>query len=518
MRKLMVLGAVLAAVAPRRRILARVGLAAAVAVSLLWIGGHGAQAGSFNLTTTWSVSNTVADSPSEITTEFEWPEGDVFFSLAVSFWPTGWQITPSSEVAIGVQRGTLDMVFQVGVFNSPCNTQIPIHWDTMNATTDKSQTVTYEDGFDDSNGDGNIDFIDMYPDFNDRILGPAEPIMREANIADLPGGAGKMLGQFLYYEPGATIAGRTLDPALGYPIVAVIGNVGDPEAVPKPSAATDTCTPLPGTWVELGTAEDGTILSKTPKQAGTYTFSGLSVGQRDADGDGYENNLDPCPLTADADWDPRAASAVGPGDADGDGLPSSCDPDDNGAKADQDGDGYSNREDNCPLVANGVAAGGNQKDGDFDGIGDACDPNRNNADTEGEAPESSASQEVTITAAAATPPAATPTSPAAAATPSPTAKATPPAATPTPPAAAATPSPTAKATPPAATPTPPPAKSPTPTPAVKTATPTVVAPSAGGGGFASDSSRPWWPLAIAGAAVGAVGALLAWQAKAGARR
>jgi len=266
-------------------------------------------------------------------------------------------------------------------------------------------------------------------------------------------------------------------------IVGLVNNFGDPEAAWMPGANTDNCTPMTGTMVWFGTAEDGTVLMANPKQAGTYTFSVLDIGQRDADGDGHENGLDPCPLTADPDWDPRAASAVGPGDADGDGLPSSCDPDDNDANADEDGDEYLNRGDNCPLAANGVADADNQKDSDLDGIGDACDPNPIDADSEGEAPEVLLSQDVTITAAAATP----------------TATVAPPAT-------------------PAATPTPAVTPAPTATPAVKTATPTVVAPSAGGGGFASDSSWPWWPFAIAGAAAAAAGALLAWQTEARPRR
>jgi len=482
MRKLVALGAVLAAVASKRRLFARVGVAAALAVALLWMGYHGAQAGTFNPTFTWSVANPVADTPSDITTEFEFPEGDVFWSLAISFWPTDWQITPSSDVDIGVQRGTVDVVVGMGLLNNPCNAPVPMHWDTANATTDKSQTVAFEDGFKDSNGDGNIDFQDMYPDFNDRILGPAQPIMREANVADVSGT--KVLGQFLVYEPGATIAGQALDPALGYAMVVLVNNIGDPEAAPTPGPTTDYCTPFTHTTVDFGTAQDGTVLLKNPKQAGTYTFSSLAVGWRDADGDGHENTLDPCPLTADADWDPRAASAVGPGDADGDGLPSSCDPNDNDPNTDEDGDGYSNRGDNCPLAANGVADADNQKDSDFDGIGDACDPNPDDADSEGEAPEGVDSQDVTITAAA-----------------------------------AATPSPTVAPPPtPVATPTPAVTPAPTATPAVGTVTPTVVAPPPTGAGSASGGSWAWWPFAVAGAAAGAVAVLLACQAEARPRR
>jgi len=464
---LIALVALVPAVAPKGQLFARVTLAAALAASLLWMGGDGAQAGSFNPTVTWSVANTVADAPSDVTQEWEFPEGDVYYSLSIAFHPTAWQITPSSEVGIGVQRGTLDVVLQMGLFNSPCNAPVPMLWNTTNATTDKSQTVTYEDGFDDSNGDGNPDFIDMYPDFNDRILGPAQPIMREANLADVSGT--KVLGQYLYYEPGATIAGQALDPALGQPMVALLENVGDPEAVAMPGPLTGGCTPFTGTSVEFGTAEDGTVLLKNPKEAGTYTFNTLIIGLRDADGDGHENNLDPCPLTADADWDPRAASPVGPGDADGDGLPSSCDPDDNEANDDEDGDQYQNRGDNCPLVANGVADADNQGDSDLDGIGDACDPNPDNADTEGEAPQVLLSNDVTITEAAATPAVETPTP------------------TVAPPAT------------PVATPTP--ALTPTP----------VIAPPPTGAGSASDSSWPWWPFAVAGAAAAAVGVLLAYQ-------
>jgi len=448
----MALVAPLAAVASKRRVFARVGLAAALAVSLLWMGGHGAQADSFNPTVTVSLSNPAADSPVDYTAHIHIPDGDVYYSWPITFVPTAWQYTPASEMDLGVRRSAVDAEPQVGLMNGPCNTPLPLHFDMLSATTDKSRTVSFQDGFKDSNGDGNIDFIDMYPDFNDRILGPAQPIVRMVGIADVSGT--KVLLQTLSYELGATVAGRTFNAALGRPATSLLNNTGDPQAVPAPAAVTDTCSPADITAVDFSTAPDGTVIRKNPKEPGTYTWNYLYIGQRDADGDGIENNLDPCPLTADADWDPRAASAVGPGDADGDGLPSSCDPDDSEANADEDGDIYSNRGDNCPLAANGVADADNQKDSDLDGIGDACDPHPNDADSEGEAPEVWLSQDVTITAAAATL------------------------------------SPTASATP-AATPTP------TPRPT--------------GAGSESDNSWAWWLFAVAGAAAAAVAALLVYQ-------
>ena len=54
------------------------------------------------------------------------------------------------------------------------------------------------------------------------------------------------------------LAGQALDPALGYPIVLLTQNWGDPEAVPVPIPITSICTPLTGTTVAFGTAEDGT--------------------------------------------------------------------------------------------------------------------------------------------------------------------------------------------------------------------------------------------------------------------
>jgi len=233
--------------------------------------------------------------------------------------------------------------------------------------------------------------------------------------------------------------------------VALLEYIGDPEVVPRPGTITDTCSPLDITVLVFGTAEDGTVLVKNPKQAGTCTWSLLTVGMRDADGDAHENNLDPCPLDSDPTWDPRATAAIGPGDADGDGLPSSCDPDDNDPTNDEDGDTFPNREDNCPLVANGVADADNQQDSDLDGIGDACDPNPDDADTEGEAPQVLPSQDVTITGAE----------------------------------------------PPTATATPLLAASPTAASAAETIAPTVTALLAGGAGSTSAMSWPWWLLAAA---------------------
>ncbi len=363
-----------------------------------------APAQGFNPATTVSPANTEADRPSDLTISSEIPEGNAYFSDLIDFFPTAWQITPGNEVAIGVPRDRTRVAVQLGLSNAPCNTQLPITVDLLNATTDRSRLVTFEHGFDDTNGDGYPDFIDMYPDFIDRIIGPDQPVQRDVGIADV--GGVKVLFQYITYRPGATIAGGAFNPTLGAPVVTLLNNTGDPRAALTPGAVTDACSPAQWDTVSFATAPDGTVLIKNPAQPGTYTFRIMWRGQRDADGDGIENTLDPCPLNRDAAWNPRAVTAAGPGDADGDGLPASCDPDDSKPVPDQDGDGYLNRGDNCPTVTNGVAqagaAAGNQADRDADGIGDACDPHPGDADREGEAPEVILRKDVTIGAPAPT--------------------------------------------------------------------------------------------------------------------
>jgi hypothetical protein len=71
----------------------------------------------------------------------------------------------------------------------------------------------------------------------------------------------------------------------------------------------------------------------------------------DADGDGITDNLDNCPLVANANQL----------DNDKDGLGDVCDDDD-------DNDGVFDANDNCPITANA-----NQEDRDRDGQGDVCD-------------------------------------------------------------------------------------------------------------------------------------------------
>jgi hypothetical protein len=96
---------------------------------------------------------------------------------------------------------------------------------------------------------------------------------------------------------------------------------------------------------------------------GAHIARNLSRTERDADGDGWENDFDPCPFTDDSGWDPRGVDPAPPcapgdiaGDDDCDGLPNSCDPNDAVKNTDQDGDGYTNRQDICPLVPNGCKA------------------------------------------------------------------------------------------------------------------------------------------------------------------
>jgi hypothetical protein len=259
-------------------------------------------------------------------------------------------------------------------------------------------------------------------------FGAAPPIIPTA----LYGGATLVQGSwvplyFAFFAPGALApfgAGTplgNLTAAMGQPQVSVL--LDPAENLNFPSTITDFCTPLTVTSMFLGTActastgvlnagctTPGALRGSSPPCApvATCTTTGYTlqynVSARDTDQDGIENSLDTCPVTTTAPGsNPRIG---GSGDPDLDGIDSVCEPNPSPGPADVNaadwdgpgpgtvGDGFQNRQDNCPLVANNlggvVPAGGNagttaQKDSEngvlvpgdngprTDAIGDACD-------------------------------------------------------------------------------------------------------------------------------------------------
>lgn len=298
----------------------------------------------------------------------------------VVYLPPDWGVSSGMAIDVGAGSGmaTSDMTF--GLANSPCNVELPVTFDLMNASVDTSNTVSMDDKnnnntpdyADDSNNNGIFDGIDRYPQFLNDLFSHVHPRLREAGITPIAGIP--ILMQVLIFAPGTPLfPWLDHDPSLGYPVVVLWNNMDDHAATAAPAIINDMCTPQ---FTELnlrGRTNDGSqIILTNPDQMGDYKFPGFFRPLPDADGDGYENQLDTCPLIANI-GDPRITND---GDLDGDGLDAACDPNDNpqnGTMSDQDNDGYQNRDDNCPLVEKGYFKG-NQADSDGDGIGDACDP------------------------------------------------------------------------------------------------------------------------------------------------
>ncbi len=379
-------------------------LVVAFALFMVTLADSPARATTFSPEGGFTVDDTSAGANSDVTIDVMFEAPDALFSSLISFLPPEWGIgtCPANDaasaaaacagesMAVGeiVGEDTIDST--LGLLNNPCLTGVPLLFEMMNATLDMGVTVVFHDTDDDGVGemfedaDENSipDGAELWPDFISRLIRsepfpggePLEPIMRlygQVEVGGTPVGL-----QYVILEPGTTINGLTLDASLGFPIVLLLQDIGDPGATRSPSTITDFCSPLGSSLTIFGLSQgnvarsaagvgDTTVLTN-PADGGFNLVTFIS-SEYDNDGDGIPNPIDPCALTGNTlGWDPRVQSLTG--DADGDGLPDLCDPTPDVLNTDEDGDGWPNRGDNCPIVANA-----DQSDVDRDSLGDVCD-------------------------------------------------------------------------------------------------------------------------------------------------
>jgi len=427
-----------------------------LALALALFGSTDTQAQSYKPLFTYTVAINVGGAASDTVNVITINAPDLNYedSSLYTFSPIdGWSAT-SAAIPIADKVGTLAASVSVGLIGGPCSTPLPPNFILENASVDTSDVLGPADMFwllknavtnpVPKAGKGNVlipDYLEAMPHFVNELLDPpgvAPPLQLRARYAGYTTVAGmNILIQFLVLNPGQLMQlggiKALLGPELGHPSLVVLNNpISQVEA---PGAISDFCTSLNTTTTLLDVSEvnqytgtGGGVTARTNPPSntgvlgtGTHMARNYSQSERDADGDGVENDLDPCHYTADPGWDPRGA-AVQPGkDSDGDGLGDTCDPDINGNPGDPglidcvgtqndcDNDGYDNRQDICPLVANGCnfnpgcseafppiwnAAWDNQADYDAaqlsadlgpnpDSIGNACDDSDDDGNEDG---------------------------------------------------------------------------------------------------------------------------------------
>jgi hypothetical protein len=252
-------------------------------------------------------------------------------------------------------------------------------------------------------GNGIADGAEWYPEFLNTMFAGQTPAHRYFGWQTVPGTPSRVIIQIVMFEPGdlynvpSIPSSELLTAAQGAPSLVILN---DPTAV-QPQAIEDFCTPLVTTTILCGMTDSdpdnpqsvdpdcdvGTgseVRGTNPSSPGTYFLRTAALAQRDADDDGIENWLDPCPLSGNPDnWDPRvtiATNQANGADDDGDNIPNVCDPEfdvpGETDMHDQDEDGWYNRVDNCPLVPNAsaVMTTPNQEQLDFDISGGSAVP------------------------------------------------------------------------------------------------------------------------------------------------
>jgi hypothetical protein len=166
-------------------------------------------------------------------------------------------VAADADVPDGAYVGSVYTSATLGLINGPCNSELPVGFDLMEATTDTSNTVTFDEQFQDSDGNTLPDGVDKYPDFLTRMFPVLTPRARHFGQASVAGSAVSL--NFVLFDPGAL----GFDPGLGYPSVTVLNNNGDPGMEPAPSPITDFCTPLDTSVTIYGISGDNPATGRT---------------------------------------------------------------------------------------------------------------------------------------------------------------------------------------------------------------------------------------------------------------
>lgn len=387
------------------------------------------------------------DSAVDFSLSFGLGEGSSFFGSEILLgFSDDHFMAADADIPDGTKVGGLSNTLLASILNGPCNTPVPLEFilyestvDDANAdgVADESNTVDplpegspnrfeplVNDADDDGFADADSPLFTQYPSFYNTLfdpdldypggpngpIPPVAPLNRYSAATKVPPGIGDWLPiNFVQFAPGALAAfdsdpdnavhpygrfARTSVPAgtVGHDAyIMSVSFLADPtELQPTSSPLSGLCS-IQGRLMWLGTTPGSQVRGRTPPAntgidgSGSHAYPFYSFSLRDADEDGFENQIDTCPYDENTD-DPRITTG-----ADFDNIDPACDQGTGGNSADVDGDGFANISDNCPQVANPdqaetekagttyvvAAPDGGPK---WDGIGDACDINPSTAD------------------------------------------------------------------------------------------------------------------------------------------
>ncbi len=360
------------------------------------------------------------------TTYLDIPSG-LNFSSVVTMTPAS---SGTTAVSAGTQVGGLQSSTTLGVENSACDTLVPVDFrlysvalpnmdglgsfdpatntseprDSSNIVWPRSEGDAFRfDGWNvGSNapaGGGTVPvgstfaagsslFIQNYPSYlldlfdPDFVPGGVDGSTSPVVPLAVYGGATLVAGHWIPLFFGLFDAGgmsslvpplSSINANMGKPSVAVLN---DPTAVKAArSSISDFCTPLSVTTTVLGNVH-------TNPSAGTQFLVQYNASARDADQDGYENALDPCPKVPNL-GSPKVDGDTG-ADAEQDRIDDACDLNTSSPPFQKNGDGdvFDNAQDTCPQIndlnedaelTTYGAAGSPDLGSRGDAIGTACD-------------------------------------------------------------------------------------------------------------------------------------------------